>query len=105
MSGKLPMAAAAAAFVFAATMASAQASLYGEIVRTRDGFVALRAAPDAKSKLLTRMKSGGEVFLADEQRNGWEKVKYWPANDRITKGESARTLTGWVNRKLVDACG
>lgn len=51
------------------------------------------------------MKSGAEVRLTDESRGGWVKVIFWPAGDRIEKGESARSLTCWVNRRLVDLCG
>ena len=97
--------AAAFAMLSAAGAMPAQASLFCEVVKTRDGFVALRASPDASAKMLARVKGGSEVFLAGEKRNGWEKVKYWPAGDRLTKGEAARTMTGWINGKLVDLCG
>lgn len=95
----------AAAIVTATASAPANASLFCEVVKARDSFVALRAAPDPASKMLIRMKAGGDVMLAGEQRNGWEKVQYWPGGDRIEKGESARKITGWVNRKLIDMCG
>ena len=75
------------------------------MAKTRDGFVALRGSPEPAGKLIARMKASDEVQLAGERRGGWEKVIYWPAGDRIAKGESARKVTGWVNRKLIDVCG
>ena len=99
------IAAAALALSYTALCLPAQASLFCEVKKSRDGFVALRASPDAGSKMLARMKANDEVFLTGEKRNGWERIKYWPANDRLTKGESARTITGWVNAKLIDMCG
>lgn len=95
----------ATAIVTATASGPAHATLFCEVVKTRDNFVALRAAPDPQAKMLMRMKAGGEVMLAGEQRTGWEKVHYWPGDDRIEKGEAARKITGWVNRKLIDMCG
>ena len=45
----------------ALSAAPAQATLFCEVLKTRDNFVALRAAPDPDAKMLARMKAGGEV--------------------------------------------
>jgi hypothetical protein len=83
----------------------ASATEFCEVVKTKDGFVALRGAPDPSGKLIARMKGGDEVQLSQGKRGGWQRVVYWPAGDRITGGEKARKVTGWVNAKLIDVCG
>lgn len=88
-----------------ATAAPSRATEFCEVVKTRDGFVALRGTPEAGGKMIARMKAGDEVQLAGERKGGWEKVTFWPAGDRIEKGEAARKLSGWVNRRLIDICG
>ena len=93
------------AFATFAAATPAQASLFCEVLKTRDNFVALRAAPNAGAKITTRMKAGGEVRLLGIRQNGWEKVTYWPNNDRIMPGGSGVTFDGWVNAKLISDCG
>ena len=105
MTKHILLAAAAFALIAAAAVAPAQATLYCQVVKTGDGFAALRAAPEPSARQVARMKTGAEVFLVQEKRNGWEKVRFWPANDRITKGTTARTMTGWVHGKLIEDCG
>jgi hypothetical protein len=72
---------------------------------TRDGFVALRAQPDAKARLIGRMKVGDEV-RGDwdiEDRNGWTFVIWYKSGDVSSLKSSGR---GWVNRKLINwECG
>jgi hypothetical protein len=83
----------------------ASATQFCEVVKTRDGFVALRGSPDPSGKLIARMKAGDEVQLSTGKRGGWQRVIYWPAGDRMAGGEKARKVTGWVNAKLIDICG
>lgn len=95
----------AAAYLAAFATAPARASLFCEVVKTRDGFVALREAPSASGKLLARMKPGDEAMLAGEPVAGWTPVIFWPDRNRIEAGEKARVIRGYVNRKLLDICG
>ena len=89
----------------AIALSPAHATSFCETIATRDGFVALRSAPNAEASLLARMKPGAEVLLQGNVRAGWERVLYWPASDRLTSGENARTISGWVNRRLIRDCG
>lgn len=95
----------AAAVLSTLAAAPAQASLFCEVIKTRDNFVALRDAPNPSGKLLARMKQGDEVMLEGDPVGAWTRVTFWPDNNRIEAGEKARTIRGFVNRRLLDMCG
>jgi len=89
----------------------APATEFCGIRKTPDGFMALRAQPNAKGKLVARMKVGDEVMINNivAEKNGWTRV-YWFKGGRF-QGETARGIEnadaqGWVNGKLLgDECG
>jgi hypothetical protein len=90
--------------------APAHATLYCEIRPTRDGFVALRAAPSPDSRMLQRMKPGDEILLGQGKRGPWVEVTYWRGG-RFSEGGPPEgkqpTGTGWMNSALIarDSCG
>lgn len=82
----------------------ARASLFCIVPETGDGFVALRAAPGAKSPLIRRMKAGDEVQIVEGGRGGWSKVRYWPGDTRLAKGYDGFT-EGYAARRFLRDCG
>jgi hypothetical protein len=84
----------------------AAATLFCNVRQTADGFVALRAAPDANAKLVGRMTSSDEVMIGQGKKGNWIEVSWWRGEERHTKGFGATSGRGWVNRKLIeDECG
>lgn len=89
---------------------SAFATEFCNVKRTPDGFVALRAAPDANAKLVGRLTHRDEV-LGDstvESRNGWMYVTWWKGGRFRSGGYEfdKPTAKGWVNSRLIEAeCG
>lgn len=103
------------AVVFALACASggapASASLFCGVRTTADGFVALRAKPDAQSRLVARMHAGDEVSPdgGEAMRNGWEKVTWWQGGRFKfvhARGNDPPNGRGWVKGRLVaEECG
>lgn len=103
-----------AAAVFAGGVilaAPASASLFCEVNKTPDGFVALRTKPDRAAKLVARAKAGDE-FLIDggvERKNNWQYVTWWKGG-RFKKqhpggGYDRPDAKGWVHSSLLGECG
>ena len=92
-------------------IAPAAATEFCNVRKTRDGYVALRASPDPKAKLVARMKVGDEV-LGDSTVDivkGWMYVTWWKGG-RFKSGRpdgyDKPNGKGWVYSKLVDElCG
>ncbi len=91
---------------------AARATEFCDIKPTPDGFMALRERPDAKGKLVARMKPGDEVLINNivAEKNGWMRVYWWKGGrfngDGSFKGLSKVDAQGWVNSKLLgDECG
>ena len=82
---------------------TAHATSYCEVVKTSDGFAALRASPSASGKLLAKMPSESMVLLRGGERNGWARVAWcksgMPEQNCVGKQE------GWVGKRLIDVCG
>jgi hypothetical protein len=90
---------------------SALATEFCPIKKTPDGFIALRQQPNAKGKLVARMKPGDEVMLNNTvaDKNGWTRVYWWKGgrfHGQTVKGIESADGQGWVNSKLLgDECG
>jgi hypothetical protein len=91
--------------------APASASEYCDIKQTPDGFIALRAQPGAKARLVARMKAGDAVMFDNtvDARNGWTYVLWWKggrASGATVRGLDTVNGKGWVNQMLLgDECG
>jgi hypothetical protein len=90
---------------------AALATEFCDIKPTPDGFVALRERPDAKGKLVARMKAGDEVMINNivAEKNGWTRVYWWKGGrfqGQTVKGLDRADGQGWVNSRLLgDECG
>ena len=86
--------------------APASASLFCPVMKTRDGFVALRAAPNMRAPIVAKMRPHDEIMLTIDEENGWIKVLYWTGDTRFTKGYGEHR-SGWMHRRFVppDQCG
>jgi hypothetical protein len=90
---------------------SARATEFCDIKQTPDGFIALRERPDARAKLVARMRAGDEVMLNNivAQKNGWTRVYWWKRGrfqGQTVKGIESADAQGWVNSRLLgDECG
>lgn len=94
--------AAFGAFLGAIVVASpAHATLFCDVKKTKDGFVAVREKPDAKSKILVKVPFGEDVQI-DSTRNeakGWAPVIY-------SGPRRGKMIPGWVRSSLiVQECG
>lgn len=87
------------------------ATEFCDIRKTKDGFAALRAAPNPKARLIARMHVGDEV-LGDGGVNlqkGWMYVTWWKGGrfkGRPQPGYDKPDGKGWVHTSLIaDECG
>ncbi len=99
------LAACAGAMAMAAA-APARATLYCEIASTRDGFGALREAPDRNSRMVMKVTPDLMVLL-DPIRQPPANAKDWLAVT-VVKGEPKRNIgRGWLHKSLIkpDSCG
>lgn len=96
----------AALLGFLAGASPAAATEFCNLRPTDDGFIALRAGPSAKAKLIARMKPEDEVMPGLEQKGRWVSVTWWPGLSRHEEGGFARGIKGWVHGSLIDdMCG
>jgi hypothetical protein len=103
---RLAGAATAAILLAAACVAPAQATAFCEIVKTRDGFVALRDRPSTSGRLIARLREGAEIQLKDGEKNGWSEVGYRPkAQSLYPEGKVPPQRIGWVRKSLIRDCG
>jgi hypothetical protein len=84
----------------------ASATAFCNVKETADGFVALRAAPDAKARLVGRMTSKDEVMIGQGRKGNWIEVEWYRGDERHTKGFGRISGKGWVNSRLIEEeCG
>jgi hypothetical protein len=89
----------------------ARATTFCDIRKTSDGFVALRAGPDAKAPLIARMRVGDEVQVRDDiaSRGGFMFVTWWKGGRFKVKraaGYDPPDRDGWVREILIaEECG
>jgi hypothetical protein len=91
--------------------ASASATLFCEILKTSDGFVALRAEPNPNARLIARMHVGDEVLVDDtpNKPKGWTHFTWWKGGRFKAKheyGYDKPNAVGWAfDRYVGDTCG
>jgi hypothetical protein len=83
----------------------ASAALFCEVMKSSDGFVALRDRPSAGAGLITRMRAGDEVQLLEGSKGRWREVLHWRGGDRLDPNRRARGRHGWVHARSISECG
>jgi hypothetical protein len=86
------------------TTQSAGAGVYCNAGETRDGFVALRAAPSAAAPILQRMKPGDEVSPFEDRAGGWRRAEWWRGgvDQRGRSRDRPGDARGFVSESRVD---
>jgi Bacterial SH3 domain len=77
------------------------ATLFCAVLKSPDGFVALRAKPSIHARLLARMRTGDEVQALDGERDGWQEVYHWHSADRLHDPTRANKRHGWARSRYV----
>ena len=100
------------AALVAALPAPSQARYACAVLRTADGFVALREGPSARHKIVARMKPQELVLLLhpgrdDIVRSGdWLYVRWYPGTrrtaDHTPKADESTVRVGWVRDRLLN---
>ena len=94
-----------AAALLLLAIAPASATEFCGLRPTADGFVALRAAPSTRARLLARMRVGDEVLAQQGLRGPWVEVLWWRGDTRLTRGFHTGRR-GWAVQSLIDdLCG
>ncbi len=85
---------------------AAHASLYCEIVATKDGFAAVRSAP-SRSASIVRKHTQSEPILLDDTRRPPANAKDWQAVSIEATATKRIVARGWVHKSLIkrDSCG
>jgi uncharacterized protein YraI len=84
----------------------ARATMFCPILKSRDGFVALRAGPGTRYPVIARMKEGDEVLaVTDADRNGWMRVHHWWGLERHDDKTRTNYRKGFVHKRYVGDCG
>jgi hypothetical protein len=97
----------------ATTSASAGIGNACEVKETKDGFVAVRAAPNPKGALVSKATPGQivEVVVDAKQnpvaRGKWWRVRHYPGEAMPLPGEPEfkDIKEGWMHSALIDGCG
>jgi len=84
-----------------------------EVKETKDGFVAVRAAPNPKGALVSKATPGQivEVVVDSKQnpvaRGRWWRVRHYPGEAMPLPGEPEfkDIREGWMHSALIDGCG
>jgi len=92
-----------AAFLGCASGASATS--FCNVLKSPDGFVALRAAPDIKARIVARMKEDDEVQLLDGRKGQWREVLHWHGDQRLQDATRGNTRRGWMSARYMSECG
>jgi uncharacterized protein YgiM (DUF1202 family) len=82
----------------------AQATFFCEVLKTPDGFAALREGPSVKSRLLRKIKTGEQVQVGLGRKGNWDAVIYYLR--KTGNPADAKPIKGWINSRLLsDECG
>lgn len=102
------------AIAMAALAPPAKAEIFSvcEVLPTPDGFVALRAKPSIKGKLLARMRPG-EMAVIDVRNNDyvksgkWLRISYHRLAGKAKNGEDDWRFVakGWAFTDYINECG
>jgi len=83
-----------------ATQAHATADGCSVVLRTPDGFLNVRAKPNARSRILKRLKPG-EIILTDTARREDSGPPYRWDHTYVSQIAPGRPLWGWVRNRYI----
>ncbi len=106
--------ATAATFLLAAGLASARAEQFTvcTVMKTSDGFAALREKPSRDGKMIVKMLPGEIVDM--ELKNGkvikqgkWFRIAHFPGVEMPNPGDPGyeKVRRGWAHGSVFDECG
>ena len=95
----------AVAAIALASAAPSQATLFCPVLKSPDGFVALRSGPGAHFRIVARMKEDDEVQVLDAYKGPWTQVRHWWGAERLEPATRDKFRSGWVHRRYVGDCG
>ncbi len=108
----LNMLAAFGALLAVAAPAQAEVFPICSARETKDGYVALRAAPRKDAPVIARMVPGQMIVIDVKDykavsKGGWISVSWFPGEVMPDKGEDGydKIRRGWMSKELVDDCG
>lgn len=84
--------------------ANAHAATQCKIVRTADGFVALRAGPSAGSRMIVRMRPGDEIEIQNTRFDPWFDVRRWRGLIPYDKSSRYPISRGYVHKRFLRDC-
>jgi hypothetical protein len=92
-------------FGLAASLQPASATIFCEVLSTPDGFLALRAEPNAKAVMLRKLKPGESVQVGEDKKGAWFGVTVYLNQDTPSTDDDGQ-VSGWVHGKyLAKECG
>lgn len=88
----------------------ASATIFCELKKTPDGFIALRAGPSADARLIGRMAPGDHLQVHSEEKGQWTRATWWKRSvykDGVLVGRHKPHGRGWMNATFIvpDSCG
>jgi uncharacterized protein YraI len=83
----------------------AGATQYCSVLKSPDGFVALRAGPGTNFPVVARMKEDDEVRALDGQKGPWMQVHHWHGQERHDDATRSKYRKGWAHKRYIGECG
>lgn len=84
----------------------ADATVFCPILKSRDGFVALRSGPGMRYPVIARMQEDDEVLaVTDADKHGWMRVHHWWGQERHDERTRSKYRKGFVHKRHVGECG
>lgn len=94
---------ASATPIVAGVPTNIQAPVYCYVKRTPDGFVALRAGPDPRQRMVTRMRPGEELHIEGSVQGEWRRVHLMRRTGR-DDGYFGPGHEGWMHSRYIERC-
>lgn len=99
-SGAVP---ASATPMVAGVPTTIQAPVYCFVKQTPDGFVALRAGPDPRQRMIIRMRPGEELLIEGPVEGEWRRVHLMRRTGR-DDGYFGPGRAGWMHSRYIERC-
>ena len=91
--------------IWLAAITPAGATLFCPVLKSPDGFVALRSGPGPRFPIVARMKEDDEVQVLDGKKGSWTQVRHWWGGERLEPATREKFRSGWAHRRYIGDCG